>query len=110
MSTIGVIFTVLSLNGMLIVDWFGTVLDNETSRKIMIAACVFGLLAAPFTHLVVGRGRYPGYSAFQPFLGGVRFVVLQALGWTLWGLFIVMLAWISFYGGRQVARGLISTA
>ena len=60
-------------------------------------------LASVLTHVVHGRVAHTGkhYRAFMPFEGGPRFVLLQALAWTLWGLVVDVLVAVS---PRRIAK------
>eukprot|EP01061_Rhynchopus_euleeides_P010851 TRINITY_DN20424_c0_g1_i1.p1 TRINITY_DN20424_c0_g1~~TRINITY_DN20424_c0_g1_i1.p1 ORF type:complete len:899 (+),score=284.18 TRINITY_DN20424_c0_g1_i1:212-2908(+) len=64
------------------------------------------IFAVPALH-ATGLARHVGYKMFQPFRGGVRFVVLQALSWAFYSLAVVALIGAVLYGEHAV--GLLSS-
>ena len=64
------------------------------------------LFAVPALH-ATGIARHVGYKMYQPFSGGVRFVVLQALSWAFYSLAVVALIAAVMYGEKTV--GLVSS-
>eukprot|EP00466_Bigelowiella_natans_P005639 jgi/Bigna1/138734/aug1.46_g13442 len=63
-------------------------------------ACASGMCSIAWTHFLCGPRRHgsDAYLMFMPFQGGFRFVTLQALGWTLFGLSVVSLSTCFFVG------------
>lgn len=77
----------LSIAGMLgcvITDVFKA---QPFAKPMLVAACCFSLAAALYTHFILSY-QIPHYKWWQPFEGGAGFVVLQAEGWMLTGLFL----------------------
>eukprot|EP01064_Diplonema_japonicum_P031894 TRINITY_DN584_c2_g1_i1.p1 TRINITY_DN584_c2_g1~~TRINITY_DN584_c2_g1_i1.p1 ORF type:complete len:820 (+),score=92.58 TRINITY_DN584_c2_g1_i1:48-2462(+) len=64
------------------------------------------IFTVPALH-ATGTVKYSGYRVFQPFSGGVRFVVLQALSWAFYSLAVVFLLFAVFYGD-ETQLGLVS--
>jgi len=64
-------------------------------------AAVFGCLN---THCICGAGnmRPQGYSIFQPFQGGARFVLLQGIGWAMGGVGVLTALTILSVGLSEV--------
>lgn len=55
--------------------------------------CIFGIVVmilAPILAQVSGRKVHPAYALFRPFYGGADHVALQTVGWTLWGVMVVV--------------------
>ncbi|GAB5363883.1 hypothetical protein AAMO2058_000921500 [Amorphochlora amoebiformis] len=63
-----------------------TGLDIST---IVIAAIMMLLLSAPLSH-VAGGTMYKNYSVWQPFEGGMAYVVCQAFGWMLYSVSLIL--------------------
>ncbi|KAJ9451604.1 Diacylglycerol O-acyltransferase 1 [Diplonema papillatum] len=59
------------------------------------------VLAVPALH-ATGTVRHVGYKWWQPFVGGVRFVVLQILSWSFYALAVLLLVGAVYYGDRAV--------
>lgn len=68
------------------------------------------LLLAPASHLLVGRQRDSNYRFFQPFEGGSRFVLLQALAWTAYGTGIALVVTAAWWGISGATRSLLRVA
>ena len=69
-------------------------INDESSRPIYVifaVGCIAAALGSLFTHGVAGVLLHPPqhYSFFQPFEGGVPFIMLQAIGWFLVGCSII---------------------
>lgn len=68
-------------------------------------------LAIPATHWI-GHLVHQDYKLFQPFRGGVRFVVLQAISWTFYGITaVIVMGGVAFAehtnGGMLASAGVI---
>jgi hypothetical protein len=58
--------------------------STARSLQFLLAAFLSAVLAALHTHAVLGKSL-SGWKLYQPFYGGKVFVVLQALGWMVFG-------------------------
>ena len=77
-------------------------------QSIVTSALLFGV---PLTHIITGKAAHSQYSLFQPFKGGWAFVLLQALGWTLWVLAVVSsIASLFLVSRNEYVIGVISGA
>mmetsp|Transcript_7413 Transcript_7413/g.11898 ORF Transcript_7413/g.11898 Transcript_7413/m.11898 type:complete len:832 (+) Transcript_7413:2044-4539(+) len=69
-------------------------------------------LAIPATHWI-GRYLHKGYRLFQPFQGGARFVILQAISWTFYSItaliIIASVAYAEHTNGLLASAGVIGT-
>jgi len=55
--------------------------------SLAVLACI---LSVPFTYIINGKKKHASdWQFFQPLQGGQRFVILQAISWSLFGLAIV---------------------
>jgi len=66
-------------------------------------------LSAIITHVICGPRLHPGYKLFGPFQGGFLFMLLQGLGWTLMGfylLFCLTVLWVGIDVTRQIVGAL----
>ena len=64
------------------------------AEHLLISAQVMITFSIGFTHLR-GRAMHRDYEAFQPFCGGLSFVVLQGAAWSLYSLALVItLSWL----------------
>ncbi len=77
----------------------------ELLWSAMASACV--LVAVPLTHGLEGRYRYRCWSFYQPLRGGTLFIALQAAGWSLFGLALVLAGWAVWLGRERGASGLL---
>eukprot|EP01059_Diplonema_ambulator_P036045 TRINITY_DN8817_c0_g1_i1.p1 TRINITY_DN8817_c0_g1~~TRINITY_DN8817_c0_g1_i1.p1 ORF type:complete len:808 (+),score=119.34 TRINITY_DN8817_c0_g1_i1:111-2426(+) len=81
---------------------------NQFLAGVLYAVGSMMLLSAvPALH-ATGTVKYVGYHYFQPFSGGIRFVVLQALSWAFYSLAVIILLFAVWYGDSSV--GLLSSS
>lgn len=75
-------------------------------RSLAALATLLVLVAVPVTHGVVGvrRHGYLSYTFWQPFVGGLRFVLLQVLAWTIWTITVLAGAYAAWVGTKKVRR------
>lgn len=73
-------------------------------RFLAGVATLLVLVAVPITHGVVGvrRHGYLSYTFWQPFVGGLRFVLLQVLAWTIWTITVLAGAYAAWVGTKKV--------
>lgn len=77
-----------------------------------VLAAVLLITAAPLTHGMVGSRKYRNvYRFYQPFQGGSVFVLLQALGWSMYGLFLALSLYVLYLFVTEVdiVGGLITS-
>jgi hypothetical protein len=56
------------------------------SRSVFGFAWLIGSLSIAISHFIVGPVLNPSWKSFQPMQGGQQFILLQAIGWTLYGI------------------------
>jgi acetyl esterase/lipase len=60
--------------------------DGGPMYVLFVYSCVGSFFGAFFTHMICGFLLHPRtYTFFQPFRGGIPFIMLQAIGWSLIG-------------------------
>ena len=63
-------------------------LIEASSTILFVRLATAGHLSAAFiTHILIGVQKIPHYRVFMPFSGGFAFLLLQAFGWILIGIF-----------------------
>lgn len=110
--TVGSIALALIIESMSRANQSDTI-DKSTSQSIYQFLISSIILGVPLTHIMTGRKIHPGYSLFQPFQGGWAFVLLQALGWTLWTIAVLLSVSSIFFNhsiNQTLSRHLISGA
>ena len=113
-SSSGLVGIVLTIFGIVLASVvesanksLGTV-SHLSLQSLVTSALLFGV---PLTHVFTGRAAHQQYSLFQPFQGGWAFVLLQALGWTLWFLAVASAVTSIFLASQnQYVTGIISGA
>lgn len=65
---------------------------SEHRIAIVVAGAALGIIAVLLTYCAGSflHGKAAGWKFFQPLQGGIRFVTLQAVGWTTFALCIVL--------------------
>lgn len=72
------------------------------AQTLLMCGTAAVAVAAAIT-IAVGRRRYgTAYRVFQPFAGGPEFILLQAIGWTLCGVALLVLGTCVHVGARNV--------
>ena len=108
---VGIILTVLGIFLAAIVESKNKTLSPASHislQSLVTSALLFGV---PLTHILTGRAAHSQYSLFQPFRGGWAFVLLQALGWTLWTLAVASsVASLFLVSRNEYIKGIISGA
>lgn len=111
---IGILGTVISILGFLAALLYEFQPSDVKTRLGSLRWDVIGLLlilvSVPTTHWFVGRRRHRNaFAAFQPFVGGARFVVLQAISWAIYGLFTLGFIWVCYKGAIGLTNFVVSS-
>ena len=113
-SSSGIVGLVLTIFGIVLASIVESAnkslghVSHLSLQSLVTSALLFGV---PLTHVFTGRASHQRYSLFQPFQGGWAFVLLQALGWTLWVLAVLSaLTSIFLASHNQYVTGIISGA
>ena len=113
-SSSGIVGIVLTIFGIVLASVVESAnkslghVSHLSLQSLVTSALLFGV---PLTHVFTGRAAHQQYSLFQPFQGGWAFVLLQALGWTLWVLAVLSaLTSIFLASHNQYVTGIISGA
>ena len=108
---VGIMLTVLGIVLAALVESKNKTLSpgaHISLQSLVTSALLFGV---PLTHILTGRAAHSQYSLFQPFRGGWAFVLLQAIGWTLWMLAVGSAVTSLFLVSRnEYVMGVISGA
>ena len=113
-SSSGIVGIVLTIFGIVLASIVESAnkslghVSHLSLQSLVTSALLFGV---PLTHVFTGRAAHQQYSLFQPFQGGWAFVLLQAIGWTLW--FVAVLSAITsifLASHNQYVTGIISGA
>eukprot|EP00475_Leptophrys_vorax_P042990 TRINITY_DN8136_c0_g1_i1.p1 TRINITY_DN8136_c0_g1~~TRINITY_DN8136_c0_g1_i1.p1 ORF type:complete len:483 (+),score=98.78 TRINITY_DN8136_c0_g1_i1:127-1575(+) len=70
----------------------------------VLLAATATLIGAPLTHGLIGTRKYKDYQFFQPFEGGSRFVQIQSLAWSIYGLACLMFGYVFYFVLNQVIK------
>ena len=113
-SSSGIVGIVLTIFGIVLASIVESAnkslghVSHLSLQSLVTSALLFGV---PLTHVFTGRAAHHKYTLFQPFQGGWAFVLLQALGWTLWVLAVLSaLTSIFLASHNQYVTGIISGA
>jgi len=109
-ESLNVLFSAVSISMFVLSDVFRGGAWASCAEIPFVLACASGVCSIAWSHLVCGPNRHPdNYLGFMPFQGGFRFVTLQALGWSLFGLSIVSLSTCFFVGVSAIPlKGVIT--
>jgi hypothetical protein len=103
--------TLISLGIHLLLDLLGEQLHAvglETWYTTLgVVAVLLAVVSVPLTH-GLGQKKYSVYKLFQPFVGGLRFVVLQVIAWTLWTVTVLGGIYGVWVGGKKLTAGWLS--
>jgi hypothetical protein len=59
------------------------------------------LVSVPLTHGLGGHFKDEAFAFYQPLRGGTTFVLMQAMGWSLWGVSVLLSLLALFLEGAQ---------
>jgi len=119
----GIVCSALALASLgihLLVEVLGDKLDvwgkwlGSDSGGVVSALAIFGtmlvIVAVPLTHGIVGVRRHGvlSYTFWQPFVGGMRFVLLQVLAWTIWTITVLAGIYGAWVGTKHLTTGWFS--
>jgi len=110
---LAVVFSVLAMSSLalhVVIDFLYDRLEPFARDWLAATALILALLAVPLTHGLAGRRKNGplSYTFWQPFVGGMRFVLLQVLAWTMWTLTLVGGAYGLWVGTKKLTVGWFS--
>eukprot|EP00042_Codosiga_hollandica_P046386 m.487527 g.487527 ORF g.487527 m.487527 type:complete len:665 (+) comp57225_c0_seq1:169-2163(+) len=89
-------------------------LGDALSEGVKFSAVALAGSVVVLTYVLGGRQRYQkDWQLFQPLKGGIRFIVFQIIGWTCFGLFLVLPAvpyFLATMFPEQTFRGIAISA
>lgn len=78
----------VSMGGLLLADALRST-QPQVAQVLLATGVGLACYTIAFSHLFLGRLFHPSYRAFQPFVGSRYYVLLQAVGWSLFGIALV---------------------
>lgn len=80
-------------------------LSTASRGTLTMIAIVLTIIAVPLTHWLSGsrQHRLKGYALWQPFVGGFRFVLLQAIAWSLYSSVVLAVIFVGYRGVKHIA-------
>jgi len=89
-TLVGLLVSVGAFLLFLLIDIMRTYQANFPYSSFIWVATALYFGATPVSHCLGGKKRWPQYSPWQPFVGGSKFVLLQAFGWTLFSSVLML--------------------
>eukprot|EP00128_Syssomonas_multiformis_P018233 Colp12_sorted_trinity150504_noHs@5996 len=95
--------------------WAENMMSHTPSKSVDLSLFAMFLVAVgvPLTHGVAGTRKWgnEGYTVFQPFAGGVKYVLLQAIGWALYSLTLLAFMAVVYFGHERLVafNGLLTS-
>ncbi|KAJ0408034.1 hypothetical protein P43SY_000238 [Pythium insidiosum] len=104
---IGLLMCLSSILMIGVVDYFGGMLDPPLRTAAVLLGVLLYIASCGIANMT-GRWTHAEYRILQPFEGGSRFVVRQAIGWTLFAVKLLLDALVLFVPTEHVPYGILS--
>jgi hypothetical protein len=71
---------------------------SDLSWTCLLIAGLCVTVSAPLAHGIIGKAVHSNFEFFQPFSGGIIFMILQGVAWTCYGLALAVFVIVTILG------------
>jgi len=109
MQLVNLCLILVSTGALLLADALRST-QPQVAQVLLATGVGLAVYTVTFSHAFLGRLFHPSYRVFQPFIGGRYYVLLQAVGWTFFGIALVASVTIMYAQiGNVTIDGVVAT-